>query len=276
MKKRHNKKRNTVFLFEVLVRELTKSIVEKSLNRSQVIKEILKDHFNSKTVLGTQLDCFKSLCETTELDLYTAEKLLFAAKRAHESIPPNKIFKEQSNVIQRINASLGAEVYNNFVPNYRAYATVAQLFSDNVAMKTRVLLEKKLLGHLTSSDQKQDEIKPVDELVIKTFSERFNEKYSSLHLEQRTLLNKYITSLDEAQTDFKVYFISEMKRIRTLVESSLSLQEVTEDIEMIESTKKVLEYLDSVRVNTVSEKDILKILKLQTLVREYQKDANKD
>ena len=276
MTKRHNKKRNTVFLFEVLVRELTKSIVDRNLKRSDTIKEILKAHFNANSALGTELDCFKSLCETSELDLYTAEKLIFTAKRAHQAISSKQIFNEQSSVIKKINSNLGAEVYNNFVPNYRAYATVAQLFNDKVAVKTRVLLEKKLLEQLTASVQKKDEVKPVDELVIKTFSERFNEKYANLHEEQKMLLNKYMTSLDEAQTDFKVYLVSEMRRIRSLVKESFNLQEVADDEEMVESTKKVLEYIDNVKINNVNETDILKVLKLQTLVREYKEDANKN
>ena len=35
MKMKHNKKRNTAFIFEVLIRELTKSIVEKDTTRKR-------------------------------------------------------------------------------------------------------------------------------------------------------------------------------------------------------------------------------------------------
>tara|TARA_B100000900_G_scaffold387022_1_gene377931 strand:+ start:183 stop:1013 length:831 start_codon:yes stop_codon:yes gene_type:complete len=276
MKKRHNKKRNTVFLFEALVRELTKSIVEQNTLRIRATKKILREHFAIGSALGVELECFKTLCEESALDQYTAEKLLFTIKKAHSELRKEEVFSAQSKVIKEINSTLGADVYQNFVPNYRAYATVAQLFNEKVAIKTRVLLEKKVLETLTSSKEAREEMKPVDELVIKSFSNKFNEKYSSLLEEQQRLLGTYITSLDNAQTDFKVLFISEVKRIRKLVEESFNLPEVKEDEEMVKSTKKVLEYIDKLHVNNVDERDILKVLKLQNLVREYTKDATQD
>ncbi len=61
MKIKHNKKRNTAFLFETLVRELTKSIVEGDKRRGSTIKTILKEHFGRGMVLFSELDCFNSL-----------------------------------------------------------------------------------------------------------------------------------------------------------------------------------------------------------------------
>ena len=48
MKHRHNKKRNTAFLFEAAVRELTKSIVAKDTEKRRKILNILKEYsFNT-------------------------------------------------------------------------------------------------------------------------------------------------------------------------------------------------------------------------------------
>ena len=276
MKKRHNKKRNTAFLFEILVRELTKSLVEQNQQRSSEIKKILREHFRSGTPLGIELDCYKSMCEKSSLDVYTAEKLIFMAKKTHASLSEQKIFSEQSDVIRKINSDLGSEAYNTFVPNYRAYATVAQLFNLRTPVKSRVLLEKQILSTITSTGTLQEKLKPVDEIVIRTFAQRFNDKYTSLHEEQKNLLGKYIRSFDSSQADFKVYLVSELKRIRELVNSSLELQEVHSDPEMMTSTQKVLEYIETLRINRIDEHDILKVLKLQNLVREYERDANHD
>ena len=48
---RHNKKRNTAFLFETLVKELTKSVVEKNEERKQIVVDLIKEHFSSGTSL---------------------------------------------------------------------------------------------------------------------------------------------------------------------------------------------------------------------------------
>ncbi len=42
MKLKHNKKRNTAFLFEVLVRELTKSVIQKRSDYGIKISKIVK------------------------------------------------------------------------------------------------------------------------------------------------------------------------------------------------------------------------------------------
>jgi len=46
MRKKHNKKRNTAFLFETLIRELTKSFISKDASKSAKIKTIFKESFN--------------------------------------------------------------------------------------------------------------------------------------------------------------------------------------------------------------------------------------
>ena len=82
MKIKHNKKRNTAFLFETLILELTKSIVDQNPSRGKKIKGILSEHFRKGMVLFAELDCFKSLTDNeTPVDHYTAEKLVHHAVR---------------------------------------------------------------------------------------------------------------------------------------------------------------------------------------------------
>ena len=45
MKVRHNKKRNTAFLYESLIKELTKSIVRNQTETKQKVINILKEYF---------------------------------------------------------------------------------------------------------------------------------------------------------------------------------------------------------------------------------------
>jgi hypothetical protein len=46
---KHNKKRNTIFLYEALVRELTKATVERDQDRRETILDIVKN--TSTTIL---------------------------------------------------------------------------------------------------------------------------------------------------------------------------------------------------------------------------------
>jgi len=276
MKVKHNKKRNTAFLYEALVKELTKAVIEQNATRSQKIKKILKEHFRSGMVLFSELGCFNALAEEDKFDRYTAEKMIFRAKKEYETLNQQDIFKEQSSVIKKINTELGKDVYNNFVPDYKSYATLAQIFGNKLPVKSRVIMEQKIVDTLTSDVEEQEQMQPVDNLVVKSFTDRFNETYSELLPEQKKLLTKFIVSFNENEADFKTYAGSELKRIYEMVENSLQLQEVQEDPEMVDSTKKVLAQLSEYNVARLTEREILKILKLQKLVREYQEDANND
>ena len=274
MKVKHNKKRNTAFLFESLVRELTKSIVSKKVSKSRKIKEIFHNYFSSGTVLAEELACYRTLCEKDNLDQYTAEKIIFHTKKAYEELDKNKIFEEQSKVIKEINTTIGTNVYKNFVPNYRAYATVAQIFADKTPVKSRILLEKQILETITEGSEESEKLAPVDSLVVKSFTERFNNTYKELLPEQQELLTKYIVSFGINEADFKVAVGSELKRIKEEVESSLKLEEVSSDEDMVNNTHKVLEQIKEFNIGNISNDDLLKILKLQHLVNEYQTDAN--
>ena len=168
MKIKHNKKRNTAFLFESLVRELTKTIVSGDKTRGSAIKSILSEHFGRGMVLFSELDCFNSLVGTNSMDQYTAEKTVFRARETHRALDQDEIFKEQSKVIRKINTDLGKEVYNNFVPNYKSYATVAQIFGEKAPLKNRVLLEKQVMKQMmsTTGDPVTEKLQPIDSLVV--------------------------------------------------------------------------------------------------------------
>ena len=61
MKFRHNKKRNTAFLFEALIREVTKAVAEGNKKREAKIIKIIKEHFSKSTELSKELKIYKCL-----------------------------------------------------------------------------------------------------------------------------------------------------------------------------------------------------------------------
>ena len=270
MKIRHNKKRNTAFLFETLVLELTKALMDKSQARAQQIQELFRSSFSPSTALFQEMQCYKALTSRVGLDRYTAEKLLFMTKEKHKKIDQRRVFQEQSSVIKSINRSLGKGVYNNFIADYKSYATIAQIFATKTPLQKQVLLEKKVLEKLEATPLEQQKMQAPDSLVVSAFIERYNEKYADLLPEQKMLLSQYISCLGESAAEFKVYLGEELKRIYTAVTDSLTLQEVQEDPAMLEASRKVLEDMNRMNVSSVSDKELLKVLKLQKLVSEYK------
>ena len=114
MKMKHNKKRNTAFIFEVLIRELTKSIVEKNDKKKKIIISLIKENFKNKTLLARDLELYKSLLETDNLDPHTAEKLIFECRMQRCTINPKQLFEEQTILINKINKHVTQDAFSTF------------------------------------------------------------------------------------------------------------------------------------------------------------------
>ena len=114
-----------------------------------------------------------------------------------------------------------------------------------------------------------DEMVPIDDLIYKTFVDKFNKEYNDrLHEEQRALLEKYIMSFVDNGIELKIFLNEELTRIKNVIGESLSSKELTEDLEMKEKTEQVLNMIKGYQKIDVGEAELIKILKAQNLTRE--------
>ena len=272
-KTKHNKKRNTAFLYEALVREMTKAVVSQDKERKNNIVDILKESFSTNKILGKELKLYQAILESTDLDDVTAEKLLYKIREAYSELDEQEIYNAQSVVINRINKEIGSDVYNNFVPNYKSIATVSQLFgadSTAVGIKRGVILEQQVLKTLTANtvEESKTEMKPIDNIVFKTFTSKFNETYGDdLLSEQKELLNRYILSFS-SDIDMKIYLNEELGRLHGALQQALATDEIKSDSTMTESTNSVINMIEEFRDTPVDKSLVEKVLKIQNLVHE--------
>jgi hypothetical protein len=268
---KHNKKRNTAFLYETLVREVIKQTLAKDFERRDVAISILKEHFAKGTALRKELELYKTLSKSQNMRLHSAEKLIQEVKKDHRKLESREIFNEQSAVIQRINKTISNQVYSNFVPNYRDLATLSQIFSDEVSAKSRVLLEEYVLKRLTSSTKvlREEKEKTISKLVVKTFVKKFNKQYDGQLLEeQRALLNKYVMSFINNGVEFKFHLNEEIARLREKLNQSLQIGEIKEDTNMANKMKMIIGYLNDFNKQPLNKESLQQILKIQTLTEE--------
>jgi hypothetical protein len=261
IKLKHNKKRNTAFLFESLTKELTKAIVTKDEKRKALVLSIIKEHFKKGTTLARELDVYKSLYESRGLPKETAERMVTEAKRVYFGLNQQSIFNDQTTVINNVNRQLGPAVFTNFMSNYKDLATIAQIFDQEIPMKSRVILEQFLVERLSTEGNTQN-LKPIDNLVYKQFVSKFNEKYgTSLLEEQKELLTRYIASFSDGDFDFKVYLNEEISRIKNIIKTTSNLNEGTQ-------RQDILGIIEKIKNTEVDHNVIEKILKLQGIAKE--------
>lgn len=271
MKYKHNKKRNTAFLFETLIRELTKSVIDSNGTRKKVVLSIVKEHFAKNTILSKELELYKSLYKNDVLGTPFAEKLIEEVKKEHGNLNSKKIFEAQSKLIRKINTTLTNKVFTNFVPNYKNLATIQQIFnSKTLNPRSRVLLEQDYIKILTAKDSLNEiNLKPVDKLTFKTFINKFNDRYSSdLLSEQKTLLKHYVTSFTDQGLELKIFLNEEIDRLKKELNKVIISEEVQKDPNTLNKTKKVLNIIEEFRNREIDNKMIEIVLKIQELIEE--------
>lgn len=273
MATKHNKKRNTGFVFEALVREATKAILAEDNAKKQVVVSTIKEFFKKGTELSKELECYQALSKDNNLTPQLGEKLIFEVKRKASLLNKNKLIQEKNALISQINKSISKDVFNNFVPNYRALATISQIFKDDTPVKQRVLLESSIIKNITEEVAEQEEnLEHIDSLVVKNFIEKFNTAYTGLLSEQRTLLSKYVTSINDGYTEFHFFINEELERIKGIVNESIKTKIVKDDKYMLEGINNVLGKIEEMRNLAIDEKFLMKMLKLQKLSSEIEND----
>ena len=272
MKFRHNKKRNPAFIFEALTREFAKAKLHKDQDRLNRVKRVMQEVFNKDGLLYKQLRLYKALTETRDVDYITAEKIIAEVHRVFSSFDQKALYDEQTTAIHKINHELAPTVFNNYVSNYKSLASAYQMFNDNtIGVKDRVLLERKIIQEMVSPSVDQKEEEPVDELVVKMFIKKFNNTFGNLMTEQKTLISKYMGSLEDDDTELKIFVNEELERLKEELKENMGIEEFQADDSMKSKAGQVYSLLEGFRnKRTLQKNDLVFILKTQQLVKEIK------
>jgi hypothetical protein len=264
---KHNKRRNSLLIYEFLVRTISRSIVEDDKKKSAAALKILKKHFKPGTELYKEFRLMNALVKTTVSSEHTAASILREAKTAVTKFDLDKLDREKSILIRNINHVLNDEnFYDQQVNEYRTFATIQTLLnewrSDNKDLYRVAQYEDQLMKLLvTEKIQKEDATITEDtsgtaRLLMKVMSKKLNEKYNGILNEQQKSLIKayaYSTSSDD-QTSIKLKLQEIKSELVSLIDGYES--EVQNDYlkNKLEETKSTLlgESLELVDDETVT------------------------
>ena len=230
----------------------------------------LSKEFCQRYRIEKELDLYRALNESSADDKEIAIRIVQEAKAQHQSIDKDKLFAEQTNLINTINKNLSKAVFSNFVGNYKHLATISQIFNSDAKIKERILMENTIVATMTKEVEPEN-MKSVDNVVYKSFVKSFNEQYSEvLPEEQKELLGRYISSFSDNGVEFKMYMNEEVGRLKEKVKESLETEEIISDKEMTESTKKVYDLLEECSAKPIDEELVEQVLNIQNFVKEVE------
>jgi|21_taG_2_1085346.scaffolds.fasta_scaffold12174_2 hypothetical protein len=264
---KHNKKRNTAFLYEALVRELTKASIKKDNVRKNTIISIFKDFFKPGTILYRDYKLYENIVNTQVEERRLAEKIIVESRLERSALDNKRLFNEQSALISRINKELSSDIYSNFVPNYKDLATLHQIFNNpKIEAKKRVILEESIVDSMVATGDMEESksMKHIDNIVYKTFVEKFNNSYSNLNENQKQMLKAYTGSVNDNGIEMKIYLDDEISRLKRELDESIDMEVFPEDRTEIHSL------LQGMKDRELVDSDFTKILKIQQLVEELK------
>jgi len=271
---KHNKKRNSAFLYEILVQELTKSIIEDDVELKKKITQLVKESFAPGSMMYRELKLFKTISQTRGAGVLTAEKIMNEVKIRHKDIDKKQLVSEQNKLTRKIRKILSDDVFSNFVPSYKDLASIGQIFNQRISVKSKILLENEVVKNMTLLTEDQEMV-PMDNIIYKSFAKRFNNEYGGKLLpEQKVLLNKFVTSFYNNGLELSAYLNDEIGRLKEDLSDALKKDILLSDSEMTENAKNVVDLLESYKSQPPCQKMVVEVIKIQELVKEINTHVN--
>jgi hypothetical protein len=261
MKLKHNKKRNTVLVYEFFARYIGKAILEGRDGDIAKAKTLLKKHFNKGTDIFKELKLSKSLSECAPgLTRAQAEYLLTRVRETVKLQSSARLDLEKTGLIHEINSSLPNSqlFFEEKIPDYKKYATIQVLLNTwrdetlKESVGETVELEETLMEYMTApvdtSSSSVDVLAmtstDVDKLVVNLMTEKVNKKYEGLLPEQKAVIQLYVFSKEDSES--RLALTSKLQEMKQEFSTALARNkhDVNEDKVLVEKLDKVRGLLD--------------------------------
>ena len=275
MKTKHNKKRNTAFLYECLLKELTKSIVKGQHERKKQVIRILKEFFKKGSLLKQDLQVYRSILECKKMSKEFAQRFIFEARKDFYDLDRKQIFNKQTILIKTINETLSPTAFANFISNYKDIASVGAFFDSKLKAKSRLLVESRLIQHITKEKTAKKEMKHIDNLTYKTFVDKFNKTYeNTLRKEQKDLLTNYIVSFSDNGLGLKSFLNEEISRLKKEIHVLTEKEKKSKNEVFSAKLGRVLNKLESFSETPITDAIVKDVFYIQDLIEEVKDNAD--
>ena len=277
MKVKHSKYKNTGILFELLTRQLTSDTITGNQSKSL---SFLKKHFNSKTELLKEYKIYHTLATKKFEKDSQATMLIEELIKAHGKLNRGQLRREKYNLIKEIKENYNVnDFFKAKITNYKVMASIFNLLENKSATALSIVNSKvTLLEHITekqTSNNKKDIVlenfnkqdQDTRLLTYKVLLEKFNDKYSDLQDNQKTLLKEYVNSVSNSPA-LKSYINQEIKVVkRDITKYSKKVEDKAVAIKLNE-TKEMIKPL--CKKSSVHDDNVINLLNYYELVNELK------
>ena len=276
MKVKHSKYKNTGILFELLTRQLTSDTITGTQSKSL---SFLKKHFNSKTELLKEYKIYHTLSTQKYNKDSKATMLIDTLVEAHKRLNKSQLRREKYNLIKEIKDTYNVnDFFKAKVTDYKIMASIFNLLENKEATPLSIVDSKvTILEHITGK-QLKPKVNPVLEnfntqdsdtrlLTYKIILEKFNDKYSGLQDNQKTLLKEYVNNVTNSPA-LKSYVNQEIKEVKKEITKYSQKVEDKAVVVKLNETKGMIKPL--CKKSSVSDDNVINLLNYYSLVNELK------
>ena len=276
MKVKHSKYKNTGILFELLTRQLTADTIAGNNPRAL---SIIKKYFSGNSALLKEYKIYHTFTSQKYKEDNKATMLINTLIEAHGKLNKSQLRREKYNLIKEIKETYDI---NNFfkakINDYKVMASIFNLLENTNASPTSIVESKTtLLEHITIKPKtikkntvlenysKQDTDTRL--LTYKVLLEKFNNKYSGLQDNQKTLLKEYVNSVTNSPS-LKSYINQEIKTVKKIIDGySKKVEDKAVAVKLTE-TKNMIKTL--CKKTSVNDDNVINLLNYYELVNELK------
>ena len=277
MKVKHSKYKNTGILFELLTRQLTSDTIAGNQPKSL---SFLKKHFNSKTELLKEYKIYHTLATKKYKKDSQAVMLINTLVEAHGKLNKSQLRREKYNLIKEIKETYNVnDFFKAKITDYKVMASIFNLLENKSATPLSIVNSKvTILEHITGKQVNNTKKDVVLEnfskqnsdtrlLTYKVLLEKFNDKYSDLQDNQKTLLKEYVNSVSNSPA-LKSYLNQEIKEVKKDLSKYSQKVEDKAIIIKLNETKSLIKPL--CKKSSVSDDNVINLLNYYELVNELK------
>ena len=278
MKVKHSKYKNTGILFELLTRQLTADTI--AGNNPKALS-IIKKYFSGDSTLLKEYKIYHTFVGKKFKEESNATMLIDTLIEAHGKLNKGQLRREKYNLIKEIKDTYDVnDFFKAKISNYKIMASIFNLLENKNASPLSIVISKvTILEHITGktldSKPKKDVVmedyakydKDTRLLTYKVLLEKFNNKYSGLGENQKSLLKEYVNSVTNSPA-LKSFINKEIKMVKkTITGYSKKVEDKAVAVKLTE-TKNMIKPL--CKKSSVNDDNVINLLNYYELVNELK------